>query len=184
MLKKIYSIFYSYVLRGNYFRNKCARTNMRSPSSILACAAGYMHRKTMAAKRIYCPQYKLYAAYVRRNVCILLHIDAHAYLPPRISFSTHMRFCGKGVFCMKARAPDAHGAYFSIFLHFLQKYFLIKKSGRIKNSAQNFYRKNPKKIPVKNCGNFLSYKIMQITPPLPSLAILVMAFLSLERVSS
>lgn len=73
---------------------------------------------------------------------------------------------------------------FSIFLHFLQKYFLIKKSGRIKNSAQNFYRKNPKKIPVKNCGNFLSYKIMQITPPLPSLAILVMAFLSLQRVSS
>ena len=73
---------------------------------------------------------------------------------------------------------------FFIFLHFLQKYFLIKKSGRIKNSAQNFYRKNPKKIPVKNCGNFLSYKIMQITPPLPSLAILVMAFLSLQRVSS
>lgn len=73
---------------------------------------------------------------------------------------------------------------FFIFLHFLQKYFLIKKSGRIKNSAQNFYKKIPKKFPQKIAEIFLFYKIMQITPPLPSLAILVMAFLSLERVSS
>lgn len=123
MLEKIYSIFYSYVLRGNYFRNKCARTDMRSPSSILACAAGYMRRKTMAAKRIYCPQYKLYAAYAGRNVCILRHFNAHAYLPPSISFSTHMRFCGKGAFCMKARAPDAHGAYFSYFYIFCKNIF-------------------------------------------------------------
>lgn len=123
MLKKIYSIFYSYVLCGNYFCNKCARTDMRSPSPVLACAAGYMHRKTMAAKRIYCPQYKLYAAYAGRNVCILLHIDAHAYLPPRISLPAHMRFCGKGVFCMKARARDAHGAYFPYFYIFCKNIF-------------------------------------------------------------
>lgn len=123
MLKKIYSIFYSYVLRGNYFRNKCARTNMRSPSPVLACAAGYMRRKTQAARRIYCPQYNLYAAYVRCNVCILLHIGAHAYLPPSISLRTHMRFCGKGAFCMKARARDAHGAYFSYFYIFCKNIF-------------------------------------------------------------
>lgn len=123
MLKKIYSIFYSYVLCGDYFRNKCARTNMRSPSPVLACAAGYMRRKTQAARRIYCPQYNLYAAYVRCNVCILLHIGAHAYLPPSISFSTHMRFYGKGAFCMKARARDAHGAYFPYFYIFCKKIF-------------------------------------------------------------
>ena len=123
MLKKIYSIFYSYVLRGNYFCNKCARTDMRSPSPVLACAAGYMRRKTQAARRIYCPQYNLYAAYVRRNVCILLHFSAHAYLPPSISLPAHMRFCGKSVFCMKARARDAHGAYFPYFYIFCKNIF-------------------------------------------------------------
>lgn len=74
---------------------------------------------------------------------------------------------------------------FFIFLHFLQKYFLIKKSGRIKKFRPKFFTKKiPKKFPQKIAEIFLFYKIMQITPPLPSLAILVMAFLSLERVSS
>ena len=74
---------------------------------------------------------------------------------------------------------------FFIFLHFLQKYFLIKKKRTNKKiSPKIFTKKFPKKFPQKIAGIFLFYKIMQITPPLPSLAILVMAFLSLQRVSS
>lgn len=154
MLEKIYSIFYSYVLCGNYFCNKCARTDMRSPSSFPTCAAGYMHRKTMAARRIYCPQYNLYAGicaaqcmysapYRCARIPAAAHIFAHTY-----AFLRQRRILYEGARTRRTRR------LFFIFLHFLQKYFLIKKSGRIKKFRPKFLQKIPKKIPAKKCGNF------------------------------
>ena len=146
-------------------------------------------------RRIYAPQnnggkaHILPAIQVICGICGAQCMYSAPYRCARIPAATHI--AARTYAFLRQRRILYEGArtrrtrrLFSIFLHFLQKYFLIKKSGRIKNSAQNFSQKNSKKISAKNCGNFLSYKIMQITPPLPSLAILVMAFLSLERVSS
>ena len=71
------------------------------------------------------------------------HIFAHTY-----AFLRQRR-----ILYESARTRRTRRLFF-IFLHFLQKYFLIKKSGRIKKFRPKFSQKNPKKIPAKNAGIF------------------------------
>lgn len=85
------------------------------------------------------------------------HIFAHTY-----AFLRQRRILYEGARTRRTRR------LFFIFLHFLQKYFLIKKSGRIKKFRPKFLQKNPKKNSRKKMREFFCFiKLCRLRRPCP-----------------
>ena len=146
---------------------------MRPHKYALPLLLSHLRRRIYAPQNNGCKAHILPAIQVICGICGAQCMYSAPYRCARIPAAAHI--AARTYAFLRQRRILYEGArtrrtrrLFSIFLHFLQKYFLIKKSGRIKKFRPKFFTKKFQKNFRKKLRKFFCFiKLCRLRRPCP-----------------